>query len=62
MDLPTPSTVSCRAQVGELQDCRRPGSGTASGGARGLRGAVFEKGSPLVGCVDEAIDKLTVSG
>ncbi|SNS97102.1 polar amino acid transport system substrate-binding protein [Streptosporangium subroseum] len=35
--------------------------GTASG-APEVFGAVFEKGSPLVGCVNEAIGKLTASG
>ncbi|GAA3410373.1 ABC transporter substrate-binding protein [Streptosporangium vulgare] len=58
VDLPTAFYVT----AAQVENSKIVGQfGTASGEPE-VFGAVFEKGSPLVGCVDEAIDKLTASG
>ncbi|MGS2644435.1 transporter substrate-binding domain-containing protein [Streptosporangium sp. LJ11] len=58
VDLPTAFYVT----AAQVENSRIVGQfGTASGEPE-VFGAVFEKGSPLVGCVNEAIDELTASG
>ncbi|MDP9847957.1 ABC transporter substrate-binding protein [Streptosporangium lutulentum] len=58
VDLPTAFYVT----AAQVEGSKIVGQfGTASG-APEVFGAVFEKGSPLVGCVNEAIGKLTASG
>ncbi|MFF3437728.1 ABC transporter substrate-binding protein [Streptosporangium sp. NPDC002721] len=58
VDLPTAFYVT----AAQVENSKIVGQfGTASGEPE-VFGAVFEKGSPLVSCVDEAIDKLTASG
>lgn len=58
VDLPTAFYVT----AAQVDNSKLVGQfGTASGTPE-VFGAVFEKGSPLVSCVNEAIDKLTASG
>ncbi|GAA3080823.1 ABC transporter substrate-binding protein [Streptosporangium carneum] len=58
VDLPTAFYVT----AAQVENSKLVGQfGTASGTPE-VFGAVFEKGSPLVSCVNEAIDKLTASG
>ena len=58
VDLPTAFYVT----AAQVEGSKIVGQfGTASG-APEVFGAVFEKGSPLVSCVNEAIGKLTASG
>ncbi|MEV7010183.1 ABC transporter substrate-binding protein [Streptosporangium sp. NPDC051022] len=58
VDLPTAFYVT----AAQVENSKLVGQfGTASGTPE-VFGAVFEKGSPLVGCVNEAIDRLTSSG
>ncbi|MGJ6967016.1 ABC transporter substrate-binding protein [Streptosporangium sp. G11] len=58
VDLPTAFYVT----AAQVENSKIVGQfGTASGEPE-VFGAVFEKGSPLVSCVNEAIDKLTASG
>ncbi|GAA2844069.1 ABC transporter substrate-binding protein [Streptosporangium fragile] len=58
VDLPTAFYVT----AAQVENSKIVGQfGTASGEPE-VFGAVFEKGSPLVGCVNKAIDELTASG
>ncbi|MEU8384339.1 ABC transporter substrate-binding protein [Streptosporangium sp. NPDC048865] len=58
VDLPTAFYVT----AAQVENSKIVGQfGTASGEPE-VFGAVFEKGSPLVSCVDKAIDELTASG
>ncbi|WP_329088041.1 MULTISPECIES: ABC transporter substrate-binding protein [unclassified Streptosporangium] len=58
VDLPTAFYVT----AAQVENSKIVGQFGAASGEPEVFGAVFEKGSPLVGCVDEAIDKLTASG
>ncbi|MBB2912698.1 polar amino acid transport system substrate-binding protein [Streptosporangium becharense] len=58
VDLPTAFYVT----AAQIENAKIVGQfGTASGEPE-VFGAVFEKGSPLVGCVNKALDELTASG
>ncbi|GAA4207754.1 ABC transporter substrate-binding protein [Streptosporangium oxazolinicum] len=58
VDLPTAFYVT----AAQVENSKIVGQFGAASGEPEVFGAVFEKGSPLVSCVDEAIDKLTASG
>ncbi|MGW4425376.1 ABC transporter substrate-binding protein [Streptosporangium sp. NPDC004631] len=58
VDLPTAFYVT----AAQVENSRIIGQFGAASGTPEVFGAVFEKGSPLVGCVNEAIDRLTSSG
>ncbi|MET8334967.1 ABC transporter substrate-binding protein [Streptosporangium canum] len=58
VDLPTAFYVT----AAQVENSKIVGQFGAASGTPEVFGAVFEKGSPLVGCVNEAIDKLTSSG
>ncbi|MEV4180541.1 ABC transporter substrate-binding protein [Streptosporangium canum] len=58
VDLPTAFYVT----AAQVENSKIVGQFGAASGTPEVFGAVFEKGSPLVSCVNEAIDKLTSSG
>ncbi|GHH65730.1 amino acid ABC transporter substrate-binding protein [Streptosporangium violaceochromogenes] len=58
VDLPTAFYVT----AAQVENSAIVGQFGAPSGTPEVFGAVFEKGSPLVGCVNEAIDALTSSG
>ncbi|MER6172679.1 ABC transporter substrate-binding protein [Streptosporangium sp. NPDC001681] len=58
VDLPTAFYVT----AAQVENSKIVGQFGAASGVPEVFGAVFEKGSPLVSCVNEAIDKLTASG
>ncbi len=58
VDLPTAFYVT----AAQVDNSKLVGQFGAASGTPEVFGAVFEKGSPLVSCVNEAIDKLTASG
>ncbi|MEU4407639.1 ABC transporter substrate-binding protein [Streptosporangium sp. NPDC023963] len=58
VDLPTAFYVT----AAQVENSKIVGQFGAASGEPEVFGAVFEKGSPLVGCVNEAIDELTASG
>jgi len=58
VDLPTAFYVT----AAQVENSKIVGQFGAASGEPEVFGAVFEKGSPLVSCVNEAIDKLTASG
>ncbi|MEU6737662.1 ABC transporter substrate-binding protein [Streptosporangium sandarakinum] len=58
VDLPTAFYVT----AAQVENSKIVGQFGAASGTPEVFGAVFEKGSPLVGCVNKAIDELTASG
>ncbi|MEU4535639.1 ABC transporter substrate-binding protein [Streptosporangium sp. NPDC023825] len=58
VDLPTAFYVT----AAQVENSKIVGQFGAASGEPEVFGAVFEKGSPLVGCVNKAIDELTASG
>ncbi|MFF0308857.1 ABC transporter substrate-binding protein [Streptosporangium sp. NPDC004379] len=58
VDLPTAFYVT----AAQVENSKIVGQFGSVSGTPEVFGAVFEKGSPLVGCVNEAIDDLTASG
>ncbi|MFF5205196.1 ABC transporter substrate-binding protein [Streptosporangium sp. NPDC000396] len=58
VDLPTAFYVT----AAQVENSKIVGQFASNTGTPEVFGAVFEKGSPLVSCVNEAIDKLTSSG